>query len=152
MFRLAWRSIISTLTRESDITSSLSSQKWLSGHLSTGHLDVQYALIISMLSANWYHGIIRYSDASNREYYGMYGTSTENQYTTVDLFCALPPFTAHPFFVLTLHNHTSIESARSQHYNGVWYVFSRAHSASICQHHCSQSIDWEWGWIIYPSG
>ena len=52
-----------------------------------------------------------------------------------------PPCTAHPFFVLTLHNHTSIESARSQHYNGVWYVFSRAHSAPIWQHHCSQSID-----------
>ena len=52
-----------------------------------------------------------------------------------------PTCTAHPIFVLTLHNHTSIESARSQHYNGVWYAFSRAHSAPICQLHCSQSIE-----------
>ena len=51
-----------------------------------------------------------------------------------------PPVTAHPFFVLTLHNHTSIESARSGHYNGVWYVFSRAHSVSIFLASVLQSI------------
>ena len=30
-------------------------------------------------------------------------------------------------------NHTSIESSRSEDSNGVWYVFSRAHSAPIEQ-------------------
>ena len=50
----------------------------------------------------------------------LYSTSTENQYITRTVLCSCPPFTAHPFFILTLHNHTSIESARSQHYNGVY--------------------------------
>ena len=68
--------------------------------------------------------------------------STENQYITRTVLCSCPPFTAHPFFILTLHNHTSIESARSQHYNGVWYVFSRAHSAPIssCTVHSQMTV------------
>ena len=60
-------------------------------------------------------------------------TSTEFQYCYALGDCGCPHVTAHPFFVLTLHNHTSIESARSEHSNGVWYVFSRAHSVPIEQ-------------------
>ena len=54
------------------------------------------------------------------------------QYLTIFRVMRCPPVTTHPFFVLTLHNHTSIESARSGHYNGVWYVFRGAHSVPMC--------------------
>ena len=59
--------------------------------------------------------------------------TTESQYISVHVVCGCPLATAHPFFVRTLHNHTSMESARSEDSNGVWYVFSRAHSAPIEQ-------------------
>ena len=55
--------------------------------------------------------------------------STEFQYISMHLVCGCPLATAHPFFVRTLHNHTSMESARSEDSNGVWYVLNRAHSA-----------------------
>ena len=59
--------------------------------------------------------------------------TTESQYISVHVVCGCPLATAHPFFVRTLHNHTSMESARSEDSNGVWYVFNRAHSAPIEQ-------------------
>ena len=59
--------------------------------------------------------------------------STEFQYISMHLVCGCPLTTAHPFFVRTPHNHTSMESARSEDSNGVWYVFNRAHSAPIEQ-------------------
>ena len=49
--------------------------------------------------------------------------STEFQYISMHLVCGCPLTTAHPFFVRTPHNHTLMESARSEDSNGVWYVF-----------------------------